>query len=243
MQETNPKLKASAGIQTLQALDESKTLLTVFSGVSVIGLAVCDDKLRFEGINDALAAMNGITATSHLGNTVRDILRDAAAEPESVLRRVLANGKPESFELAAILPTRTELGYWIENYFPIVGLGKKATQVATITVEITAQRKLDKSFRQLTSRLLWTGNREHRSLARDLHDSIDEYHTALAATLRRLTASLASLYGGSWEPHKSTGVLAQSVASLDQRIVNMRTIVSEIASRFPDRSTTPSYIM
>ena len=232
-----------ARAEAVKALDESERLLTVFSGASVIGLAVCDDKLRYEGINEALAAMNGITAKAHLGNTVRDILRDAAVEPESALRRVLANGEAKSFELAVTLPTRTELGYWIENYFPIAGQGKKAAQVATITVEITAQRKLEKSFRQLTSRLLWTGNREHRWLARDLHDSIDEYHGALTATLRRLAASLASLRGGGWEPHKSTEILAQSVASLDQRIVNMRTIVSDIASRFPARSATPSYIM
>ena len=83
----------------LEALDESKRLLTVFSGASVLGLAICDDQLRFQGINNALAAMNGITAEAHVGQTVGDILKDAAVKPESALRQVLVSGQPVCFEL------------------------------------------------------------------------------------------------------------------------------------------------
>src|SRR5215471_14714596 len=92
------------------ALDEARRILTAFSGASVIGLSVCDDQLRYQGINDALAAMNGISAQAHVGNTVRDILGNAAAKPEPALRRVLASGQPVYFELTAMLPTRSELG-------------------------------------------------------------------------------------------------------------------------------------
>ena len=187
--------------------------------------------------------MNGISPDAHVGNTVRDILRDAASKPEPALRRVLASGQAVCFELTAMLPTRMELGYWIENYFPIKGGQGRANQVATVTVEVTAQRRLEKSFRQLTGELLWTGNKENRWLARDLHDSINEYHEALTASLARLTMSLASLTEHSWEPEKSAEILAQSVEWLDRRIVNMRTIVSDVASRFCDQSSAPVAIM
>jgi signal transduction histidine kinase len=147
------------------------------------------------------------------------------------------------FELAAMLPTRNGLGYWIENYFPINGGQGRANLVATITVEITAQRKLEKCFRKLTGELLWTGNHENRWLARDLHDSINEYHEALTTSLARLTMNLAGLTERSWQPARSAEVLAQSVEWLDRRVANMRTIVSDVASRFPDQSGSRVAIM
>jgi transcriptional regulator with PAS, ATPase and Fis domain len=231
----------NADHRALEALGESGRLLTAFSSTSVIGLAVCDDQLRYQGINEALASMNGITPEAHVGNTVRDILEDAAAKPEPALRRVLVSGQAVCFELTAMLPTRTELGYWIENYFPIKGGQGRANQVATITVEVTAQRRLEKSFRKLTGELLWTGDKKNRWLARDLHDSINEYHEALTSSLARLTMTLAGLSEHSWEPEKSAEVLAQSVARMDRRIANMRAVVSDVASRFPDQSSTPAW--
>jgi transcriptional regulator with PAS, ATPase and Fis domain len=224
-------------------LDESKRLLAAFSAASVIGLAVCDDQLRFQAVNDALAAMNGITPEAHAGNTVRDILKHAAAQPEPALERVLASGEAVCFELTATLPTRTEVGYWIENYFPIKGRAGRVNQVATITVEVTAQRKLEKSFRRLTGELLWTGNQEYRSLAGALHDSINAYHAVITTSLARLTTNLVSLSEHGWDPDSSAEILAQTVEWLDQRIVNMRTIVSDVTSRFSDRSAKPVLVM
>jgi len=206
----------------------------VFCGASVIGLSVCDDQLRYQGINDALAAMNGISAEAHVGNTVRDILGNAAAKPEPALQRVLASGRPIYFELTAMLPTRSELGYWIESYFPIRGTHRRASQVASITVEVTIQKKLENAFRRLTGELHWTGSQRTRWLARDLHDSISEYHQAIAACLANLTAGLASLQVSGWEPDTSLEAMAQCVALLDRRIASMRTTVANVAGYFSD---------
>ena len=82
-------LGSSRHREAVAALDEASRLLAAFSCTSVIGLAVCDDQLRFQGINNALAAINGISPEEHVGKTVRDILRDAASQPEPALRRVL----------------------------------------------------------------------------------------------------------------------------------------------------------
>ena len=95
-------------------------------------------------------------------------------------------------------------------------------QVATITVEVTAQRKLEKSFSKLTGDLLWTGNQEHRWLARALHDSINEYHAVITTSLARLTTSLGSLGQQAWEPERSAEILAESIEWLDQRLGSMR---------------------
>jgi signal transduction histidine kinase len=91
--------------------------------------------------------------------------------------------------------------------------------------------------------LLWTGQKEHRWLARDLHDSIDEYHAALNTSLARLTMALAALNEHSWEPEKSAEILAESIAWLDQRLASMRTAVSSVTSLFPDRSATQATVI
>jgi transcriptional regulator with PAS, ATPase and Fis domain len=230
-------------LAALQAIDESAQLLTAFSGTSVIGFAVCDDQLRYQGINAAMAAMNGITAEAHVGKTVRDILKGAASKPEPALRQVLASGQAVRFELAAMLPTRTELGYWIENYLPIKGRQGRRNLVATITVEVTAQRKLERAFRKVAGDLLWRGNKQDRWLATDLHDSINEYHEAVTSSLAQLTVSLASLNEHSWEPEESGGILMQSVEWLDRRIANMRTVISDVATHFADQSSTAVSVM
>ncbi len=224
-------------------LDESRRLLNAFSAASVIGLSVCDDELRFLGVNDALAAMNGFTPEAHIGRTVRDVLKAAAAQPEPALQRVLTSGEGVCFELTATLPTRADAGYWIENYFPIKGRAGKVNQIATITVEVTAQRKLEKSFRNLADELRWTGNQEYRRLADALHASINAYHAVITTSLGRLTTSLVGLSERGWEPENCAEILGQTVEWLDQRIVNMRTIVSDVASRFPERSAKPVLVM
>jgi PAS domain-containing protein len=224
-------------------LDESQRLLTAFSGASVIGLSVCDDELRFLGVNHALAAMNGISPEAHIGRTVRDVLKAAAAQPEPALQRVLMSGEAVCFELAATLPTRMETGHWIENYLPVKGHTGRVNQVAAITVEVTAQRKLEKSFRNLADELRWTGNQEYRRLADALHASINAYHAVITTSLGRLTTSLVGLSERGWEPENCAEILGQTVEWLDQRIVNMRTIVSDVASRFPDRPERPVVVM
>jgi signal transduction histidine kinase len=153
------------------------------------------------------------------------------------------SGEAVCFELAATLPTRTETGHWIENYLPVKGRSGRVNQVAAITVEVTAQRKLEKSFRNLADDLLWTGNQEYRRLAGALHDSINAYHAVISTSLGRLTKSLVGLNERGWEPENCTEILGQTVEWLDQRIVGMRTVVSDVASRFPDRPALPVVVM
>ena len=129
------------------AIQESASLFAAFSNASAIGLALCDKQLRYRAINSALAAMNGIPAKAHLGNSMRDILGEVAAEVEPPLRRVFVTGQAVLLDdLRATLPTRTKPGYWIRDYFPIKDAGGRVQQVGTLIVEVTAQRKLEEFF-------------------------------------------------------------------------------------------------
>jgi len=89
-------------------------------------------------------------------------------------------------EVTAILPTRTECGYRIQKTFPIKGRSGRVTQMASLAVEVTGNRKLERYFRKLGGELLWQ-NAEYQRLARELHDSVNDYNAAAGMSLDRLS--------------------------------------------------------
>jgi hypothetical protein len=212
------------------AIQESASLFAAFSNASAIGLALCDNRLRYLAINSALAAMNGVPAKTHLGKSVHDILGDVATEVEPLLRRVFDTGQTVLLhDLRATLPTRTKPGYWIRDYFPIKDAEGRVQQVGTLIVEVTAQRKLEELFRQPASELLHTTIKKNWWLSRELHNSVNQYHAHLTTSLDRLIQ----------QPAKSTELYTKSVELLNQRIVTLQTLASVAACRFPlDHNTT-----
>jgi PAS fold len=211
------------------AIQESASLFAAFSNASAIGLALCDKQLRYQAINSALAAMNGVPAKMHLGNSVHDILGDVAAEVEPSLRRVFVTGQAVLLhDLRAKLPTRTKPGSWIRDYFPIKDAGGRVQQVGSLIVEVTAQRKLEELFCEPTRELPHTKTRENWWLSRELHNSVNQYHATLATSLDRLIR----------QPEKSTERYARSVELLNQRIVTLQTLASVAACRFPIDNNT-----
>lgn len=202
----------------LAVFSQPEQLVAAFFNASTVGLGICDEQFRYQAVNKALAAMNGIPAEAHLGKTVRDILGDAADTVEPPMKRVLETGRPVcNFEISVKLPTRAETGHWIENYFAIKDPTGKVKQVGAIVVEVTNQKKLEESLHILTRKLLRARDEEQRRLARDLHDSINQYHVALKMNLLRLRRC----------PPESTQrgeLLAQSIELLDQCMAETRTI-------------------
>jgi PAS domain S-box-containing protein len=209
-----------------EVFQESERLLAIFSRASAIGFAILDKQLRYQAINNSLAAINGIPAEAHLGRTVREVfgeLSEKAAEPN--YHRVLAHGEVSHFEVTnAVLPTRADSRYWgLNTNFPIRDRAGRVKQIGMMVVEVTEQRKLEMLFFKLAAELRHAKTRETFWLARELKDSIDQYHAALAVNLEVLVR----------QPKTSTERLTQSVELVDQRIVAMRELVSEVASRFP----------
>jgi signal transduction histidine kinase len=152
-----------------------------------VGLAICDRQLRFESINSALASMNGIPVEAHIGKSLRDILGGAAAKVEPLYKKVFLTGNPVlNVQLSARLPTRNEPGYWIESCFPIKDASGEVQQVAGFVVEITEEKKLRESLRSLTGKLLRHEDFKQRRVARELHDSLNQYHAGLKMQLAQI---------------------------------------------------------
>jgi hypothetical protein len=205
------------------ALDGASRFVAAFSGTSAIELAVYNDQLRFKYVNSAAAAIPGIPAEAFVGNTIRDIIGDAGAEPEARLRQLLVGDETPALEISAMLPMRSEPGYWIQKSFPIKGRSGSVIQIASLAVEVTANRKLEACFRKLAGERVW-GNEEHQRLARDLRESINEYHAALGTSLDRLRQCTE-------DPDSISNVFAHSMDSLDE---HRRKVAYAVSRCFPN---------
>ena len=75
-----------------------------------IGMCHLDNDLRYVRINAALAAINGLTVSEHIGRTLREVLPDIAKTLEPALRQVLNTGKAIlNAEVHGRVPSEPEL--------------------------------------------------------------------------------------------------------------------------------------
>lgn len=133
---------------------ESRELLRVLFRSTTVGVGICDRALRFCAVNDALAAMNGIPASEHIGKTLQAVLGEAAQKVQPAFEHVFATGQPLSdFEVTAELPSRTGLGHWRESYVPIKNQQGQVLQVGAVVLELTKRTELDSALRRLTGNL------------------------------------------------------------------------------------------
>jgi len=125
-------------------------LLASFVSAPNVGVAIVDVQFRYRGINEALAAMNGLPAKSHFGRTMKEVLGDFADKVQPLCEHVVATGKPLlNMHVTGKLPEREEPGHWVENYFPLFDQDGHVSRVCAIVVEITEHKKLEQSFREL----------------------------------------------------------------------------------------------
>ena len=209
-----------------EEIEQTMPLLDAFSKTSTVCFGICDTQFRFQAVNSALAALNGIPAEAHLGRTIRDVLGEVATTIEPVFERVLVTGTAVLKKISGKLPSRQGETHWIANYFPVKDSANRVKQLGGIVVDVTDLHKLDEYFSKFTAELVRTRTPANLSLARELHDSTVEYHIALMMTLTRLTQR-------GWTIDQSADEqLAPRVESLDQRIATMRRLASAVAHRF-----------
>ena len=133
---------------------DPEQLIAAYLKSSTVGLCILDSELRFLMINDALAHINGVPATDHIGRTVREVLPEFATLVEPELSHVFLTGAPVlNFELAAVLPTSKRLCHAIDHFFPIKNSNGIVIRVGAVVVDVTRQRALQEAFENLNLRL------------------------------------------------------------------------------------------
>jgi formate hydrogenlyase transcriptional activator len=136
-----------------EALNEPEKLLAAYFSSSTVGLSILDSDLRYLAINNTLAAMNGIPVSAHLGKSVREVLGDFADVAEPKLRHTLETGESVNCEISSRLPAREHVCHWIVHYLPIRGQGGFVIRICAVVVEITAQKELEHSLREVGGKL------------------------------------------------------------------------------------------
>ena len=138
-----------------QAFRDPLQLLGALFCTPALGFALFDRQLRYHAVNRSLASMNGVPAEAHLGKTLVQVLGNAAEMVELAVQRVFVTGETIlNSHLSAELPTRTEPGHWIVNYFPIKSNTGKINQVSVTVLEITKRKMLEESLQRLSRNLM-----------------------------------------------------------------------------------------
>src|SRR5260370_21455041 len=133
---------------------ESEYLLIAVFHSSMVGVGILDRQFRFRAINDALASMNGIPASEHIGKTIHAVLGSAAAKVQPAFEHVFASGEMVSnFEVTAELPSRRVKGHWNANYFPIKDHAGEVQRVVAMVLELTHRNELEHALLRLTDKL------------------------------------------------------------------------------------------
>jgi hypothetical protein len=195
-------------LATSDAFLDPRDLLPPLFATSQVGFGICDDQLRYQAINHALAASNHIPAEAHLGQTVRDVLGDVAFLIEPAFERVLVTVKPLLKQITGRIPTRKDVPHWIANYFPVKDTNGRVRRLGAVVVEVTEHKALEESLRVLSQQLLRAEAKEQRRIARELRAAIGQYHSALKINLRNLVRPI-------WKAEDRAEVLSQSLELLE----------------------------
>lgn len=179
-----------------------------------IGLALLDRELRFVRCNAALAAINGVGQSEHLGKTIYDVV-PGAPNVESPFRHVLDTGIAlHDVEISGTTPLDSdERRTWIENIAPVIGDDGRARAILVSVLEITDRKKSEARTKLLLQEL---NHRVKNTLAtvqsianqtlrentglQDFRDKFEGRLSALAKTHDALTA-------GEWVGVSLSGLL------------------------------------
>jgi PAS domain S-box-containing protein len=173
-----------------QLASERAQLINAFFSSSTVGFAIVDSQLRCQRVNAILAQMAGKTPDAVLGTPVANLFGDQAEAMQSLWREVMGSGQAALDRTISLqLPDSDEVRHWTLNCFPLRDDRGQVTLLGCIVVDVTARRNAESAYRRLSSRLLRLQDEERRRIAREMHDSLGQYLTALKINLEVAGAS------------------------------------------------------
>ncbi|HVO60623.1 MAG TPA: CHASE3 domain-containing protein [Terriglobales bacterium] len=163
---------------------ERAQLINAFFSSSTVGFAIVDSQLRCQRVNDILAKMAGATSDTLPGTPLARLFGDQAELMQSLLREVIHSGEAALDRTISLhLSGSAEICHWTLNCFPLRDGRGQVTRLGCILLDVTARRNAESAYRRLSSRLLRLQDEERRRIAREMHDSLGQYLTALKINL------------------------------------------------------------
>ncbi|TVZ84888.1 PAS domain S-box-containing protein [Streptomyces sp. BK340] len=133
----------AADARAAQRARGADALLDGLFARSPVGLAVFDTELRFEQVNPALEAMNGVPAAAHAGRRLGEVLPGVNTEQmEAAMRRVLDTGEAVvNFRRIGRTPANPDQDrVWSCSYFRLDDPGGRPLGVSASIIDITTDQ-------------------------------------------------------------------------------------------------------
>jgi len=122
--------------------DAAAALLEAAFQAAPIGLAVVDRELRYVLVNEALAAMNGMSVAEQVGCRVGEVHPELAGELEAIYRTVLTTGTA-SVERVMTLPDASgDPRVLSTSHYPVRGRDGDIIAVRTVVEDVTDHARL-----------------------------------------------------------------------------------------------------
>ncbi|EDX74410.1 PAS fold family [Coleofasciculus chthonoplastes PCC 7420] len=129
------------------ALRKSETVLNAFIASSPIGIAFFDHDLRYLYANEALATMNGVPLSQHLGRTLWEVVPQMAPEFAPMLDQILQTRQPRlNFEFSG----EVQPGIYchaLANHFPVCLPDGELLGVGVTIMEISELKRVEGALR------------------------------------------------------------------------------------------------
>jgi PAS domain S-box-containing protein len=134
-----------------RAAAEAHTICETLLASAPVGIGFVDRDLRVLQVNDTLAAVAGVAASSQLGRHLADVVPHFWPQIGPLYQRVLDTGEPvvnvEVSGHTASDPDRTR--HWLASYYP-VRLGAEVIGAGVVVVDITERYEADAARAALT---------------------------------------------------------------------------------------------
>ena len=119
-------------------------LLDTLFATAPVGLAFIDLQERFVRVNEALAAMNGVSVEDHLGRTIEAVLGAEGDPVATAFRAVVATGEPILERELSARPSWApdEVRYWVSSFTPVRGASDELLGVGVVVIDNTERRRL-----------------------------------------------------------------------------------------------------
>jgi PAS domain S-box-containing protein len=152
-----------------RAAEQSRALLDAFFQAAPVAAGYLDRDLRYLRMNDALAALDGVSPGDAIGRRLGEVIPHLAPRLEPVYRGVLETGEPvHGLEVSGPRPGGAgETGHFVVNYFPVRAPDGEVAGVGLMALDVTEQRAAEEARRE-EAKLVETLHRIGQSLAAEL---------------------------------------------------------------------------
>jgi PAS domain S-box-containing protein len=124
--------------------ERSRALLDTIFASAPVGLGYFDHELRCVRVNEALAAMNGMSMDEHVGRPLDELLGPLAERVMPLYRHALASGEPIlEQEVDGESPSEPgQIRHWLISCTPVLGADGAAIGVSSVVMDVTERRVL-----------------------------------------------------------------------------------------------------